>query len=197
MKKLIQIIKNNLSNLVFFGIGLILLISTDAKAFVHQCLMKLGFFQPKLEQFEPKTLHKNYLNFQLINDQAETFSLEDLRGKVVFLNFWATWCPPCVAEMPSIQVLHDKFKTDDEVLILTIEIEKNQKKAQEFMKRKKLNLPIFYPNSAIPTELFNGNLPTTIILDKEGNIVHSTLGMADYSGDEIVNFLNSLKARNE
>jgi len=176
------------------SIGLILLFSTDAKAFLQQGLMKVGFFKPKLEQIVTPPANKNYLNFQMINDKGEVVSLADLKGKVVFLNFWATWCPPCIAEMPSIQVLQDKFKNDDEVMILTLEIESKKEKANQFMQRKNLNLPIYYPYSALPLELFNGNLPTTLILDKEGNIAHTTLGMADYSGQDIVDFLNEIKA---
>jgi len=64
------------------------------------------------------------------------------------------------------------------------------------MERKKLSLPVVYPNSSIPTEFFNGSLPTTIILDKKGNIAHTTTGMADYSGQDIVDFLNELKTMN-
>ncbi len=194
MNKIVKILKNNTSNLIFVSLALILLFSTDAKAFLQQGLMKVGLFQPDLEKVVTPPTNKNYLNFQLINDQGEVISLADLKGKVVFLNFWATWCPPCIAEMPSIQVLHDKFKTDNDVMILTLEVEGKKEKVQKFMQRKKLNLPVYYPHSAIPSELFQGSLPTTVILDKEGNIAHTTFGMADYSGQDIVDFLNEIKA---
>ena len=133
MNKIVKILKNNTSNLIFVSLVLILLFSTDAKAFLQQGLMKMGLFQPDLEKVEIPPTNKNYLNFQLINDQGEVISLADLKGKVVFLNFWATWCPPCIAEMPSIQVLHDKFKADDDVMILTLEVEGKKEKAHQFM----------------------------------------------------------------
>ena len=123
-------------------------------------------------------------------------NMEDLKGKVVFMNFWATWCPPCIAEMPSIQKLYDKVKDDKDIVILTVEVEGKRDKVAKFMERKKLSLPVVYPNSSIPTEFFNGSLPTTIILDKKGNIAHTTTGMADYSGQDIVDFLNELKTMN-
>lgn len=191
---MVKFFKNNTSNILFVAFAFILFFSTDAKAYLQQGLMKVGFFQPDLEKIETPPTNKNYLNFQLANAKGEVISLADLKGKVVFLNFWATWCPPCIAEMPSIQVLHHKFKNDKEVLILTVEVEGKIDKANQFMKRKNLNLPIYYPQSTIPTEIFKGNLPTTIILDKEGNIAHTTLGMADYSGQDIVDFLNEIKA---
>ena len=191
-------IKKNLSNLLFLVIGVFFLLSTDAKAYIQQGLMKIGFFQPELaHQLVENPIQdpaKEYLNFQLVNLEGNVISLADLKGKVVFLNFWATWCPPCIAEMPSIQILNDKFKADNEVAILTVEIEGKQERVNQFLTRKNLNIPVYFPNTSIPSELFKGDLPTTIILDKEGNIAHTTIGLADYSGEAIVNFLNEVKA---
>jgi thiol-disulfide isomerase/thioredoxin len=198
MLKMLTVLKKNLSSLLFLVIGIIFLFSTEAKAYLQQGLMKVGFFQPKLEQPILNRLSqispKDYLDFQLINEKGEMISLADLKGKVVFLNFWAIWCPPCIAEMPSIQILNEKFKNDDEVVILTVEIEGKQDRVNQFLTRKNLNIPVYFPNSSIPSALFKGDLPTTIILDKEGNIAHTTIGLADYSGKDIVNFLNEVKA---
>lgn len=192
-----KVLKNNTSNILFVSLGLILLFSTDAKAFLQQSLMKVGFFKPNLENVVTKNIDKDYLDVKLINNHGEVVTLADFKGKVVFINFWATWCPPCIAEMPSIQILHDKFKDDSDVVILTVEIESKKEKAKQFMKRKKLTLPVYYPNSNLPIVLFDGTLPTTVILDKEGNIAHKTLGMADYSGNDIVDFLKEIKAMHE
>lgn len=192
-----KVLKNNTSNILFVSLGLILLFSTDAKAFLQQSLMKVGFFKPNLENVVTKNIDKDYLDVKLINNHGEVVTLADFKGKVVFINFWATWCPPCIAEMPSIQILHDKFKDDNDVVILTVEIESKKDKANQFMKRKKLTLPVYYPNSNLPIVLFDGTLPTTVILDKEGNIAHKTLGMADYSGNDIVDFLKEIKAMHE
>lgn len=192
-----KVLKNNTSNILFVSLGLILLFSTDAKAFLQQSLMKVGFFKPNLENVVTKNIDKDYLDVNLINNRGEVVTLADFKGKVVFINFWATWCPPCIAEMPSIQILHDKFKDDSDVVILTVEIESKKEKAKQFMKRKKLTLPVYYPNSNLPIVLFDGTLPTTVILDKEGNIAHKTLGMADYSGNDIVDFLKEIKAMHE
>ncbi|MBQ0148837.1 MAG: TlpA family protein disulfide reductase [Flavobacteriaceae bacterium] len=197
MNKFMKVLKNNTSNILFLSLGIVLLFSTDAKAFLQQSLMKVGFFKPNLENVVTKNIDKDYLDVNLINNRGEVVTLADFKGKVVFINFWATWCPPCIAEMPSIQILHDKFKDDSDVVILTVEIESKKDKANQFMKRKKLTLPVYYPNSNLPIVLFDGTLPTTVILDKEGNIAHKTLGMADYSGNDIVGFLNEIKAMHE
>ncbi|MFV0231495.1 TlpA family protein disulfide reductase [Empedobacter falsenii] len=188
-------LKRNYSTIIVGALALVLLFVPEAKAMMQQCLMKLGLFDPKLEKVEkssqPET-EANYI-FEMVDVDGKTVNMEDLKGKVVFMNFWATWCPPCIAEMPSIQTLYDKVKEDKDIVILTVEVEGKRDKAAKFMERKKLSLPVVYPNSSIPTEFFNGSLPTTIILDKKGNIAHTTMGMADYSGQDIVDFLNELK----
>lgn len=196
MNKYMKTLKNNTSNIIFIAIAIILLFSTDAKAFLQQGLMKVGLFQPKLEQPFTKNNPEKAPNFIMRNLDGEIIALDDLKGKVVFLNFWATWCPPCIAEMPSIQQLSDKFKDDHEVMIMTLEVDGNIDKINKFIKRKKLSLNVVVPHSQIPNKLYDGTLPTTIIIDKKGNIAHTTLGMADYSGQDIVDFLNEIKTMN-
>ena len=188
-------LKRNYSTIIIGAIALIILFVPEAKAMMHQGLMKIGLFQPKIEKTVENTQPKTEANYQfeMIDADGKITTMEDLKGKVVFLNFWATWCGPCIAEMPTIQKLYDKFKDDKDVVILTVEVENKKEKAKNFMTSKNLTLPIVFPNSTIPKEFFDYALPTTIILDKQGNIAHTTLGMADYSGQEVVDFLNELK----
>lgn len=195
-KSILSMIKKNYSTIIIGALALIILFVPEAKAMMQQGLMKVGLFQPKIEKVEKNISTKAEANYQfeMIDADGKITKIEDLKGKVVFLNFWATWCGPCVAEMPTIQKLYDKFKDDKDVVILTVEVENKQDKAKNFMANKKLTLPVVFPNSSIPKEFFDYALPTTIILDKQGNIAHTTLGMADYSGQEVVDFLNELKA---
>ncbi|SHL51753.1 Thiol-disulfide isomerase or thioredoxin [Chishuiella changwenlii] len=188
-------LKRNYSTIIIGAIALIILFVPEAKAMMHQGLMKIGLFQPKIEKTVENTQPKTEANYQfeMIDADGKITTMEELKGKVVFLNFWATWCGPCIAEMPTIQKLYDKFKDDKDVVILTVEVENKKEKAKNFMTSKNLTLPIVFPNSTIPKEFFDYALPTTIILDKQGNIAHTTLGMADYSGQEVVDFLNELK----
>lgn len=191
-------LKRNYSTIIVGALALVLLFVPEAKAMMQQGLMKIGLFQPNLEKIEKTnqpTSEANYV-FEMVDADGKAVNMEDLKGKVVFMNFWATWCPPCIAEMPSIQTLYDKVKDDKDIVILTVEVEGKRDKVAKFMERKKLSLPVVYPNSSIPTEFFNGSLPTTVILDKKGNIAHTTMGMADYSGQDIVDFLNELKGMN-
>ncbi|GAA4176767.1 hypothetical protein GCM10022218_24470 [Sphingobacterium ginsenosidimutans] len=161
-------------------------------------LMKIGLFKPTLEV--PKKAAEpidaggksasNTVSF--VNHLGETVQVADLKGKVVFINFWATWCGPCRAEMPSINVLYDKFKDNPNIVFLIVEIEGDKEKAAAFVKNEKLTLPISYPNSDIPKEWLSESIPSTVILDKGGNLATRHEGMADYSTPDVATFIQDL-----
>lgn len=84
-------------------------------------------------------LTKADFNFKLIDRNGKTISLEELKGKVIFMNFWATWRPPCIAEMPSIDKLEEEMR--DEVAFVMLSLDRNFETAKAFDKRKGYNLP--------------------------------------------------------
>jgi len=190
-------------NVSFIGLMLSIIFVPDVKATMQQGLMKLGFFNPKLDEStiltSPNNLNANptkpaEYKMNLTDQNGKKVSLDDFKGKVVFINFWATWCGPCIAEMPSLQKLYDKLKDNKDFAFVFLEAEGNKAKATKFMQNKKMTLPLYYPAGDFPAEFFRGSLPTTVILDKQGNIAHITEGMADYSGQDIVDFLNKVSA---
>tara|TARA_R110000782_G_scaffold156924_1_gene249109 strand:- start:1 stop:633 length:633 start_codon:yes stop_codon:yes gene_type:complete len=136
-------------------------------------------------------LDKADYNLKLIDRDGKTRSLEEFKGKVIFLNFWATWCPPCVAEMPSIDKLHEEM--GDDIAFVMVSFDDDFEKAKAFDKRKGYGLPIYAPASNLPTMFQSSALPTTYIIDAEGNLALTHKGMADYSDPEFKEFLNSLK----
>lgn len=196
MGKFSSFLKKNTSNIILLIAAIILIFSTDAKALLSQGLMKLGFYKPSFRQ-EIK-LDTEYLNsnWNIIDADGNSLKVTDLKGKVVFLNFWASWCPPCIAEMPSIQKLYENFQYDDEVIFLFVEMDGEPQKAIDFMKRKGFNLPVYSTNERVPEELYKGNLPTTVILNKNGEIVFKEMGMADYSSQKMVDFVQNLRKFN-
>src|SRR5699024_7355590 len=115
-----------------------------------------------------------------------------LQEKVVFINFWATWCQPCSAEMTSIQVLYNKLKDREDILYLKVEIDGATKKVEQFILEQNLDFAIVYPKGKIPSEWLSGAIPTTVILNKKGEIAARNEGMADYSGDHVAEFLMDL-----
>lgn len=189
--------KKIIGNVVFvLFIGL--LIWPTSRSYFQQLLMKIGLFKPKLEvpQQVAEPLSSGTENVgkgvTFMNHLGKTVSVADLKGKVVFINFWATWCGPCRAEMPSINVLYDKFKDNPNVVFLIVEIEGDKEKAAAFVKNEKLTLPISYPNSDIPKEWLSESIPSTVILGKDGNLATRHEGMADYSTPDVATFIQDL-----
>lgn len=181
---------------IIFGILIIMLLVPTSRAWIQQGLMKVGLFKPNLEKPKETPINtaenvaKPQVSFS--DDNGQITHIADLKGKVVFINFWATWCPPCKAEMPSIQQLKDKFKGNDNVVFMLVEIEHAKEKAHAFLKDGKLDLPIYYPESEIPEDWLGQSIPTTVILDKNGNVAAHHEGMADYSRKEVFEFITDL-----
>lgn len=178
---------------------ILLMFWPSSRAFLQQGLMKIGLFKPKVEQpVEGNATTPNDQAVRVVekaafeNSKSEVVNTEDLQGKVVFVNFWATWCGPCVAEMPSIQTLHDQFKDNDEVEFMLVEVEGDMGIAQEFMKKHNLNMPVYIPAGSIPSAWLAGAIPSTIVLDKTGKRVFKHEGMADYSDSGFVDYMKKL-----
>lgn len=119
--------------------------------------------------------------WKLTDLENRSFNLEDQRGRIVLVNFWATWCPPCVAEMPSMQDLYNDY--GDKVTFMFVTSDDRQK-VLNFLKRKNLDLPVYYPASETPKTLKSKLLPTTYIIDREGKIVVAETGAADWNSNE-------------
>ncbi|HMR17815.1 MAG TPA: TlpA disulfide reductase family protein [Sphingobacterium sp.] len=126
------------------------------------------------------------------DENGKTIHTKDLAGKVVFINFWATWCPPCLKEMPSIQVLYDEFKDNGDIEFLIVEIENDIDGAKKFLTDQKLSLPIVYPSGEIPRSWLGGAIPTTIILDKNGKTAAKQEGMYDFASQAVTDFIQEL-----
>ncbi|SDB51776.1 Thiol-disulfide isomerase or thioredoxin [Flavobacteriaceae bacterium MAR_2010_188] len=175
---------------------------TEVIGFAQRGLLATGLMNPDVEELaelrndasesDTDTIDtKADFNLQLRNEKGNIVSMESLKGKVIFLNFWATWCPPCIAEMPNIDKLHEEM--GDEVAFVLLSFDDNFEKAKAFNKRKGYDLPIYAPASNLPAMYQSSALPTTYIIDANGNLALTHKGMADYSDPEFKEFLNTLK----
>ncbi len=185
--------KKNIGNGLFIVFILLVLFVPSAKALLMQGLMQLGLFKPTIET-EKQVLSADLSAIKFKDAKGNVVSLADLKGKVVFINFWATWCPPCLAEMPSVNKLHQQFGNDKEVFFLMVDADSNFEKAQAYMDKKKYKMPVYIAASAIPDVLFKGSLPTTVVLDKEGRLSYSEAGAANYGSPKFIDFIQQLKA---
>lgn len=178
----IKMIKKNLSTIVFLILIAVLVFSPDAKSFLIKQFMFTGFFNAKISSVNSSdNTVRNYFDFKNYDGNVQNTS--DLKGKVVFINFWASWCPPCIAEFPSIEKFYSEFKNNDKIVFLMINMDDNIATGKYFLDKKKYSLPIFQAVSAIPKEIYSGSLPTTIVLDKKGIMRLRHEGFANYGGE--------------
>ena len=179
---------------IFAGVLLTLYLTglhTDVAAFAQRMVLATGIANPNTEISDEKT--KAAYDFTLDELDGETLNFEDLKGKVVFINFWATWCAPCVAEMPSIDNLYEIYQDNPEVVFIMINVENKEDKVRKVLKKKKFSFSTYFPNATqIPKVYESKGIPTTFVLDKEGFIAYKKVGMASYDADNFVNFIARL-----
>lgn len=180
-------------NGLFVGLLLLILFVPSAKALVIRGLMEIGLFSADVNTETP-TAQADLSAIKFKDAKGKTLSLADLEGKVIFLNFWATWCPPCLAEMPSVNKLYEKYKNDSEVVFILVDADSDFTKSQAYMDRKKYALPVYAFASNLPETIFKGNLPTTIVFDKKGRLSYRGEGAANYASAKFMDFIEQLKA---
>ncbi|WP_416176315.1 cytochrome c biogenesis protein CcdA [Clostridium sp.] len=121
-------------------------------------------------------------NFELVDQYGNTHNLSDYRGKVVFLNFWATWCPPCRAELPNIEKVYKEYKNNTkDVIILGVVApnlgrEGSREDIKKFLKENGYTFPVLFDDGSIMYKYGIGAFPTTFIIDKNGRIYEGISG---------------------
>lgn len=127
-----------------------------------------------------------------INAEGTKISLSELKGKVVFINFWATWCPPCINEMPTIDKLKQHFKDRKELDFIMVDIDNEIEASTAFMKEYGYDLPVYTALGEIPSTFLGNAIPTTVILDKTGEIFVRLEGGRDYYSKEMIDTIQEL-----
>jgi len=132
-------------------------------------------------------------DFTLKDLQGRTHRLSDFRGKVVFLNVWATWCPPCRIEMPSMERLHRRFRDRGLVVLAVSEDENGTAAVQPFIDEMGLTFPILLDeDGVIPPRYGVTGYPETFIIDREGRVVQHTIGPEDWKSTQAYQFFDRL-----
>jgi thiol-disulfide isomerase/thioredoxin len=112
--------------------------------------------------------------------------LSDLKGKVVFLNFWATWCPPCRQEMPSMETLYQRFKGQG-LEVLAVDCQEEARDVSAFMRRNKLSFPAALDASGMVSGYYGIEaIPTTYIIDRSGKIILKVVGSLNWNNQKII-----------
>lgn len=145
-------------------------------------------------KYEPLTVGKTAPDFQLPDLNDNEVRLSDYRGKVVFLNFWATWCKPCREEMPSMEVLYKNFEKDG-LVILAVSIDRvtTKKEIPPFVKSLNLTFPVLVDSWGQTDKRYKlMGVPETYIIDREGTLREKVIGPRDWTRLDNLQILTQL-----
>ncbi len=180
-------LKKNAVNILFFlFLGLLI---------IPQTRMPIQVFVQRLISFSPSEIKKE--NTEVIDDYGwKLQSLENgpvdfsvSKGNVIIVNFWATWCPPCVAEMPSFQKLYNLYGGEVDFYFVSSE---KPEALQKFLSKNSYSLPVYVQNQQAPDMLLSNALPTTFLISKKGEIIINETGAADWNSDKVKRILDKL-----
>jgi len=135
-------------------------------------------------------------NFSLPALDGQTISLADYKGKVVLLNIWATWCPPCVEEMPSIEKLYQALRGEAfEILAVSLDAS-GATAVGPFMERNELNFPALIDTAGTLKNLYQTTgVPESFIIDKQGNILEKVIGPRDWAAPGVIRYFRDLSRK--
>ena len=170
----------------------VLFVSPDAKSFLLRQLMATGIFNASIDKKDTDTVNQVNSDFNFFDEKGNVVNTSSLRGKVVFINFWASWCPPCRAEFPSIEKLYSTFKDHPDFFFLTINEDNDIAVAREYLNREKFSVPLYRSSGNVPAEIYAGSLPTTLVLDKTGKIRFHHTGFANYTSEKFIEQMKEL-----
>ncbi|MBK1442268.1 TlpA family protein disulfide reductase [Parapedobacter sp. ISTM3] len=183
--------KNGFTILMVIVVGA-MLASPDAKSFVLRQLMATGLFNASIDKNDAGTSPQANTDFDFANEKGNVQNTASFRGKVVFINFWASWCPPCRAEFPSIETLYTKLKDNPNIFFLTINEDSDLATGKAYLDKEKFSVPMYQSNGNVPAEVYSGALPTTVVLDKSGKVRFHHTGFANYASDKFVKQIEEL-----
>ena len=166
-----------------YGLGIVLIITIIALFFVLAAKREV--------HGKEEILSANVLDFTLTDQDGNPFNLQEYEGKVIILNFWASWCPPCVYEMPSIQTFYNDMN-QDEIKLVLVALDHDFEKSMAFMKKNDFSMPYYSPKGNIPSAFNVEAIPTTFIINREGKIVSTYNGMTDFTDSEFKQFITSV-----
>lgn len=133
-------------------------------------------FSAAMKRLEDEDRERNEVNFTLNDLSGKPWTLKELKGKVVMLNFWATWCPPCRKEMPDLEALYKQFGQQG-LVILGIS-DDDPEKVREFVQKQGTTYPVLLdPGSKVNELLHINGIPKTFVYDREGKIVAQSIDM--------------------
>jgi len=184
-------IKKHWGNILFFG--LIIFMFTPPGMPLRALLIKgVSYITSRVETLEIEESEQVELkdfNWELMSGMGTQVNLSDYKDKVLVINEWATWCPPCIAELPSLASLYKKY--DKQVVFMFVTPDKPEK-VVDFLQKNKMDIPVYFIFGNTPTLLQSSTIPTTFIIGKNAKIVVKKTGAADWNSGQVHEILDKL-----
>lgn len=169
---------------------IILIIIPSTRIEVTSFFIKLTSFPPSLmDQGDRFKVSEETNSWLLYDMKGNPVKYSELNKKPVFLNLWATWCPPCVAEMPGIYDLFKKYGNEVNFVIISNE---TTNKIREFSSSKSMDGLPFYMSNSVPDDFFSKSIPMTFIIDNTGIVVMDKKGAARWNSEKVKRLLDEL-----
>lgn len=141
-------------------------------------------------QINPNAFNSKAIDFKLKDLNGKDVSLSDLKGKRVFLNFWASWCPPCRGEMPDIEKLYDETK-DSDLVIIAINLGEDKDTVRSFIDKNNYKFKVLLDSDEDVAQKYSiTSIPTSFFIDKNGTIVAKKIGAMSY--EEMKDYANTI-----
>ena len=148
------------------------------------------FFSPSAIE-EINRVNISNFDWNLVDSSGKTVNFKEMEGDIILVNFWATWCPPCVAEMPSLNELYKDY--GDKITFVFLANDKI-KSVNSYLKKNEYNLPVYYSKDNEPEELRSPSIPTTYLIDDQGNIVMKEVGSYNWNSTNVRNQIDEMLA---
>lgn len=175
---------------IFFYLLIILLLIPYTRREIVSTVKRVTLMKPSIKEASAlAVLNESDYALQFENQEGAMLSLNDFKGEVLFVNFWATWCPPCRAEMPSIQRLYDEYGGKIGFLIITGE---ETEPVMKYIQSNNFTFPVLYQRSNLPSSFKVSGIPHTYVINRQGEILMSKTGAARWDAPEFKEFLNKL-----
>ncbi len=178
-------------------IGFVLLLFTTGAATtiqsrLQQAILWTGLIRPTVELATDSQPDAD-LSVRLTTLEGESLSLTAFEGKTIFINMWATWCAPCLAEMPNIHSLYQQVASDAIVFVM-ISVDEDVDVVRQYVEQKGYSFPVYRLTHPMPAVYDSAVLPTTYVIAPNGKLVIKHVGMAQYDTDEFKAYLRQLSA---
>jgi len=179
----------------FFFISIFLILTTissssyskDEKSIIN------SFLKEELEDFELSKEKQNISDLKFKDDEGKEISFSDFQDKILLVNFWATWCAPCIKEMPSLDRLKKKINKNFDVIAVSVDRD-GVKKVKDFFNENKItNLEEYFDTkNSLAKEMNLIGLPTSFFINKKGDLIGYFQGDLEWDNNTVIEFINYL-----